>query len=229
MHVHDAIMTRRSIRRFLPKPVPMQSITRILEGAATAPSGHNIQPWKVYVVAGAVKDKISADILAAIASEPADSHVPEFDYYPVNWVEPFIGRRRKLGHELYAILGIARDDKAAREKQMLENYKFFGAPVGLFVTFDRRCATGTFMDVGMFIENILIGARGEGLDTCGQAAFNWYHKVIRKNLPMDDNELLACGISLGFADPNAPENKLMPEKLAVEAFTTFLGFDDMRS
>ena len=108
---------------------------------------------------------------------------------------------------------------------MLENYKFFGAPVGLFVTFDRRCAAGTFMDVGMFIENILIGARGEGLDTCGQAAFNWYHKVIRKTLPMDDTELLACGMSLGYADPAAPENKLMPEKLPVDQFITFLGFE----
>jgi nitroreductase len=225
MNAHDAIMTRRSIRRFLPEPVPRASLMRILEGAATAPSGHNIQPWKVYAVAGAVKDRISAGILSAIANEPAAQHQPEFDYYPINWFEPFIGRRRKLGHELYAILGIAREDKAARERQMLENYKFFGAPVGLFVTFDRRLAAGTFMDVGMFIENILIGARGEGLDTYGQAAFNWYHKAIRKHLAMEDSELLACGISLGYADPNAPENKLMPEKLAVEQFTTFLGFE----
>ena len=225
MHVHEAIMSRRSIRRFLPTPVPMESLNRILEGAAMAPSGHNIQPWKVYAVAGRVKDQISADILKTIATEPADQHQPEFDYYPVNWVEPYIGRRRKLGHELYAILGIGRDDKARREAQMLENYKFFGAPVGLFVTFDRRLATGTFMDVGMFIENILIGARGEGLDTCGQAAFNWYHKVIRRHLPMEDSELLACGISLGLADPKAPENKLMPDKIPVSGFTTYLGFE----
>ena len=226
MHVHEAIMSRRSIRRFLPTPVPMESLNRILEGAAMAPSGHNIQPWKVYAVAGSVKEQLSADILKTIATEPTDQHQPEFDYYPVNWVEPYIGRRRKLGHELYAILGIGRDDKARRESQMLENYKFFGAPVGLFVTFDRRLATGTFMDVGMFIENILIGARGEGLDTCGQAAFNWYHKVIRRHLPMEDSELLACGISLGLADLTAPENKLMPEKIPVAAFTTYLGFEN---
>lgn len=225
MHVHDAIMTRRSIRRFLPKPVPMQSLHRILEGAAMAPSGHNIQPWKVYAVAGRVKEAISADILAAIASETAGTHDPEFEYYPVQWFEPFIGRRRKLGHELYALLGIGRDDKSRREEQMLENFKFFGAPVGLFVTFDRRLATGTFMDIGMFVENILVGARGEGLDTCGQAAFINFHKVIRKHLPMGENELLACGISLGFADPAAPENKLVPEKVKPKQFTTFLGFE----
>jgi nitroreductase len=224
MHVHEAIMTRRSIRRFLSTPVPRDALMRILQGAANAPCGHNIQPWKVYVVTGAVKDAISRDILAA-AAEPPGTYTQEFDYYPVEWVEPFIGRRRKLGHELYAILGIGRDDKPARERQMLENFRFFGAPIGLFVTFDRRLATGTYMDVGMFIENILIGARGEGLDTCGQAAFNWYHKVIRRHLPMPDNELFACGMSIGYADPNAPENKLMPEKLAVEAFTTFHGFE----
>lgn len=225
MNVHDAIMSRRSIRRFLSKPVPREALLRILEGAAIAPSGHNIQPWKVYAVAGGVKAAISADILKAIAGEPADAHQPEFDYYPVEWFEPFIGRRRKLGHELYAILGIGREDKAGREAQMLENFKFFGAPVGLFVTFDRRLAAGTFMDVGMFVENILIGARGEGLDTCGQAAFINFHKVIRKHLPMGDNELLACGISLGFADPSAPENKLLPEKLKPEQFTSFHGFE----
>lgn len=225
MHVHDAIMTRRSIRRFLPKPVPRASLDRILEGAAMAPSGHNIQPWKVYAVAGKVKEAISADILKAIGTEPADTHKPEFEYYPVEWFEPFIGRRRKLGHELYAILGIGREDKARREAQMLENFKFFGAPVGLFVTFDRRLATGTFMDVGMFVENILIGARGEGLDTCGQAAFINFHKVLRRHLPMGDNELLACGISLGFADPTAPENKLLPEKVKPSDFTTYLGFE----
>jgi len=225
MNVHEAIMTRRSIRRFLAKPVPRASLTRILEGAAMAPSGHNIQPWKVYAVAGSVKEGISRDILASIASEPADSHKPEFDYYPVEWFEPFIGRRRKLGHDLYAVLGIAREDKARREAQMLENFKFFGAPVGLFVTFDRRLATGTFMDIGMFVENILVGARGEGLDTCGQAAFINFHKVLRRHLPMGDNELLACGISLGFADPSAPENKLIPEKISVDQFTTFHGFE----
>ena len=225
MDTHDAIMSRRSVRRFLPSPVPRASLMRILEGAAMAPSGHNIQPWKVYAVAGSVQQKISSDILAAIAKDSVEEHQPEFDYYPVNWVEPYIGRRRKLGHELYAILGIGREDKAAREQQMLKNYSFFGAPIGLFVTFDRRLATGTFMDVGMFIENILIGARGEGLDTCGQAAFNWYHKVIRRHLPMDDGELLACGIALGYADDDAPENKLRPEKIAVESFTTFLGFE----
>lgn len=225
MDVHDAIMSRRSVRRFLAKPVPMDSLHRILEGAGRAPSGHNIQPWKTYVVGGDVKDRISRNILAAIADDPPEQHQPEFDYYPTEWFSPFIDRRRATGFGLYNTLGIAREDKAARLAQMNRNYIFFDAPVGIFVSFDRRLATGTYMDIGMFIENILIGARGEGLHTCGQAAFTWFHDVIRKHLPMADEELLACGIALGYEDPDAPENSLRVEKLPVDDYVTFLGFD----
>lgn len=222
MHVHDAIMSRKSVRRFLPRPVPQDSLHRILEGAGRAPSGHNIQPWRIYVLTGAAKGRISSAILKAIEEDPSEDHQPEFDYYPTEWFEPYISRRRKVGFDLYEKLGIAREDRAARDAQMLKNYVFFGAPVGLFVTFDRRLATGTFMDIGMCLENILIGARGEGLDTCGQACFNWFHKVIRAELPMADTELLACGLSLGYADPDAPENRLEADKLKVEEFSIFL-------
>lgn len=224
--VAKAIRTRKSVRRFLPdKPVPMDALRRILEGAAYAPSGHNIQPWKVYALAGAAKHALSADIMTAILSAPPEAHTPEFDYYPTEWHEPYIGRRRKLGYDMYGTLGIARDDKPAREAQMNRNYIFFDAPVGLFVTMDRRLATGTFMDIGMFIENILIGARGEGLHTCGQAAFTWFHDIIRRHVGMADTELLTCGIALGYEDESAPEAKLVVDKLGVDEFTTFLGFD----
>lgn len=226
MDVHEALMSRRSVRKFLPRPVPMASLRRILAGAGMAPSGHNIQPWKVYVVTGAVKDRLSAGILQAIANDPPEQHQPEFDYYPTEWFSPYIERRRATGFGLYDTLGIAREDKAARQAQMNRNYIFFDAPVGMFVGFDRRLATGTYMDIGMFIENILIGARGEGLHTCGQAAFTWFHDVIRRHLPMPDEELLACGIAVGFEDTEAPENSLRVDKLDVDAFTTFLGFDD---
>jgi nitroreductase len=229
MLAQDAIRTRRSVRRFLPDAVPRATITRILADAGRAPSGHNTQPWKAYVVTGAVKDRITAEILEMVAAEPWEQRKPEYDYYPVTWVEPFIGRKRKLGHDLYRTLGIAREDKAARERQMLENFKFFGAPVGIFITFDRRMATGTFMDVGMFIENIMIGARGEGLDTCGQAIFTWVHDIVRRHLPIPPEEILACGIALGHADPDAIENKLIVDKLPVEAYASFHGFEDQPS
>ena len=222
MQVQDAIMSRRSVRKFLPKPVPMDSLRRIIEGAGMAPSGNNIQPWKLYVVGGAKKDAISADILDAIANGNQDDYQPEFPYYPTKWFEPFKSRRQETGFGLYDKLGIARDDRAARNAQMNRNYEFFDAPIGLFVAFHRDLATGTYMDIGMFIENILIGARGEGLHTCGQAAFTWFHSVVRKHLEMPDEELLACGISMGFEDEGAVENEFRVSKLAIEEFTTFL-------
>ncbi len=220
--VHAAITSRRSIRRFLPTEVPQDALVRILTGAGYAPSGHNIQPWKVYVVRGATKQRITDGILKAIATEPEEAHQPEYDYYPTEWFEPYLERRRRVGHTLYSLLGIERSDKAGRDRQMEENFRFFGAPVGIFVSFDRRLATGTFMDIGMFLQNIFVGARGEGLDTCGQAIFTWYHKVIREILPMGEEELLACGLSIGYADPSAPENRLFTEKLALSDYCTFL-------
>lgn len=220
--VHSAITSRRSIRRFLPTEVPQEALERILIGAGYAPSGHNIQPWKVYVVRGETKRRITESILTAIATEPAEMHQPEYDYYPTQWFEPYLERRRRVGHKLYSLLNIDRSDKAGRDRQMAENFHFFGAPVGMFITFDRRLATGTFLDIGMFLQNIFIGARGEGLDTCGQAVFTWYHKVIRRILPMKDEELLACGLSIGYADPTAPENQLFAEKLSLSEYCTFL-------
>jgi len=225
LEVHDAIMSRHSVRKFLPKAVPMESLRRIIEGAGMAPSGHNIQPWKVYVVAGEVKQAISASILTAIAEDPEEMHQPEFDYYPTQWFEPFLARRRATGFGLYNAIGIAREDKQARIDQMNRNFVFFDAPVGIFISSDRRLATGTIMDIGMFIENILIGARGEGLHTCGQAAFNWYHKIIRQHLPMADEEQFACAISIGFEDPDAPENAFRVDKLPIDEYTSFLGFE----
>ncbi|MEM7667638.1 MAG: nitroreductase, partial [Pseudomonadota bacterium] len=175
--VHEALVSRRSVRRFQPDGIPREVIERILLGASYAPSGHNIQPWQVYVVTGATKAKVTEAVLGAIhAGDPPDE---EFDYYPEQWFEPYQNRRRAVGYALYETLGIQREDRARRQAQMLENFRFFGAPVGLFITFDRRLSTGTFMDVGMFIENILIGARGEGLHTCGQVAWCPYHKAIR--------------------------------------------------
>lgn len=217
--VHEALISRRSVRRFLPDAIPRETIERILAGAAYAPSGHNIQPWNVYVVTGATRDQVSKSVLDAIAAgEPKDE---EFDYYPVEWFEPYLGRRRAVGFGLYETLGIKREDKERRVAQMLENFKFFGAPAGLFVTFHRNLSTGTFMDVGMFIENILIGARGEGLHTCGQVAWCEYHKVIRPILGIPDEEMFVCGISLGHEDTSAPENSLRVEKLAPGDFTTW--------
>ncbi len=224
MNVHEALITRRSVRRFLPDALPQETIRRILKGAAYAPSGHNIQPWQVHVVTGAAKDRLSAAVLARIdeTKDDKDANKSEFEYYPVEWFEPYVGRRRATGFGLYEALGIDRKDYERRTAQMLENFRFFGAPVGMFITFDRRLAEGTFMDIGMFIENILIGARGEGLHTCGQVAWCPFHTVIRKELSIPDEQMFVCGISLGYEDESAPENSLRVEKIDIDEFTTWV-------
>ena len=204
MDVYNSLISRRSVRRFLPKEVDQSKIKKILEGAAFAPSGHNIQPWHVYVVTGDKKKKITNEIIKSIESGEAKNFKQEFDYYPTEWYEPYISRRRAVGFELYKLLGIAKDDYEARNKQMQENFHFFGAPVG------------------MFIQSILVGARGEGLHTCGQVAFTKFHSILSKELGFDENEMLVCGVSMGYEDENAPENKLRVEKLTHDQFSTFM-------
>lgn len=224
MHVDEAIRSRKSVRRFLSTAVDGEVVRHILEVAARAPSGNNVQPWRVYAVAGAARQRLCDDILTAAKDDP-DRHQPEYAYYPTTWVEPYLARRRSCGYGLYATLGIARDDTAARERQMLRNYEFFDAPVGLLVTLDRRLNTGSFMDLGMFIQNVLVAARAQGLHTCAQAAFAWFHKVARQHLPISDHEILTCGIALGHEDLAAPENAFITERAGVDEFTSFHGFD----
>lgn len=223
MHVDDAIRSRKSVRRFLPTPVPVSVVRHILEVSARAPSGNNVQPWRVYVVAGEPRERLCSAIVQAATSDP-DRHQPEYAYYPTQWVEPYLERRRRCGFGLYATLGIARDDAKAREGQMLRNYVFFDAPVGLFVTLDRRLNTGSFMDLGMFIQNIMVAARAQGLHTCAQAAFAWFHKVVREHLPLSEHEILACGIALGHEDTAAPENAFITERAQPPEFAHFAGF-----
>ena len=222
MNVKEAFVSRRSVRRFLPDSVSKEKIENILEGAAFAPSGHNIQPWHVYVVQGQKKLSITQSIIDAIKDGSSKNMKTEFDYYPTEWFEPFVSRRRAVGFELYKLLEIGRDDFEARDKQMQENFHFFGAPVGMFITMDKRLATGTFMDVGMFIQSILVGARGEGLHSCGQVAFTKFHTLIAEQLEFKENEMLVCGVSIGYEDTSAPENALRVEKFQYSDFTTFL-------
>lgn len=223
MHVDEAMQSRRSMRRFLPTAVPQSVVRHILQVAARSPSGNNIQPWRVHVVAGTARDKLCRDLLQAATDSP-ERYRAEYDYYPTQWFEPYLERRRRCGFALYETLRIGRNDRERREEQMLRNYLFFDAPVGLLVTLDRRLSAGSYMDIGMFIQSILLAARGQGLHTCPQAAFATFHEVVRKHLPLTDEELLVCGIALGYADPDAPENGLVTEREPVESFASFHGF-----
>ena len=220
--VDAAITSRRSVRGFLPTPVPEATIREILEVAARAPSGTNLQPWKVHVLTGAARQRLGEAILAAY-DDPAEraQHTEEYDYYPREWVSPYIDRRRKIGWDLYGLLEIGKTDKDKMHAQHGRNYVFFDAPVGFIFTIDRILAQGSWLDYGMFLENIMIAARGRGLDTCPQAAFTPFHRVIRRELRLGDHEAVVCGMALGHADPGAVANRLTTVRASVDEFTTF--------
>jgi nitroreductase len=221
--VDAAITTRRSIRAFLPTPVPRETIEGILEVAARAPSGTNTQPWKVYVLTGEAKVALSRKIRAAYDdAQVRETHTEEYAYYPTEWKSPYIDRRRKIGWDLYGLLNIGRADKERMHAQHGRNYEFFDAPVGLIFTIDRILQQGSWLDYGMFLQNIMIAARGRGLDTCPQAAFIQFHRVIAEHVGAPDNEQVVCGMSLGHADPDAVENTLVTERASVVAFARFL-------
>jgi len=221
--VDAAITSRRSIRAFLPKPVAREDIEAILQVAARAPSGTNTQPWKVYVLTGEKRERLSSRILAAYA-DPAQNkeHTEEYAYYPREWVAPYIDRRRKVGWDLYALLGLTRENKAGMAAQHSRNYTFFDAPVGFIFTIDRIMEQGSWLDYGMFLQNIMVAARGRGLDTCPQAAFTQFHRIIADELDLPENETVVCGMSLGYADRDKIENSLVTEREPVAKFVKFV-------
>jgi len=221
--VDAAITSRRSIRAYTPQPVAREDILQILQVAGRAPSGTNTQPWKVYVLEGERKQELSSAILA-IHNDPEQArlHTEEYAYYPREWVSPYIDRRRKVGWDLYALLGLTRDNKAGMAAQHGRNYEFFGAPVGLIFTIDRIMEQGSWLDYGMFLQSVMVAARGRGLDTCPQAAFTQYHRVIGSVLNIPENETVVCGMALGYADTTKIENSLITERMRVEEFVKFV-------
>ncbi|MYM83071.1 nitroreductase [Duganella sp. FT50W] len=221
--VDAAITSRRSIRAYLPTPVAREDIEQILRVAGRAPSGSNTQPWKVYVLQGERKQQLSAAILAA-HNDPAQAalHKEEYAYYPLAWVAPYVDRRRKVGWDLYALLGLTREDKAGMAAQHGKNYAFFGAPVGLIFTIDRVMAQGSWLDYGMFLQSIMVAARARGLDTCPQAAFTQYHRIIAEQLALPEGETVVCGMALGVADLSKIENSLSTERMAPQEFVKFV-------
>jgi nitroreductase len=221
--VDTALITRRSVRAFLPAPVPRQTIEEILAVAARAPSGTNTQPWQVHVLSGAAKQALSREIRAAFDDpEQRALHTEDYAYYPTQWRSPYIDRRRKVGWDLYSLLGIGKADKARMHEQHGRNYDFFGAPVGLMFTVDRVMEKGSWLDYGMFLQSVMVAARGRGLDTCPQAAFTQFHRIIARHLGLSADQMLVCGMSLGYADPSAIENTLVTDRAPVSEFVRFI-------
>lgn len=221
--IDRAINARRSVRAFLDTPVDLAVVREILQVASRAPSGTNTQPWKVYVLTGDAKARLSAEIVETFLDPvKAAHHHEEYDYYPKEWIEPFIGRRRKVGFDLYGLLGLGKDDKAGMKQQHARNYQFFDAPVGLIFTIDRIMGKGSYLDYGMFMENIMVSAIGHGLATCAQAAFNQFHQIIERQLNLPANEAVVCGMALGYEDKKAVVNTLKTARVPVDEFVTFV-------
>jgi nitroreductase len=222
--VDRIIRARFACRAFTGRPVPQQTITDILEVARFAPSGANIQPWRVYVVSGARKDEISCALLRA-HEEARDQHTSEYQYYAPQLPEPYLSRRNQFGRLFYGSLDIQQSDTAGRARQTAKNYGFFGAPVGLIVTIDRRLEQGSWLDLGMFIQNVMIAAGARGLQTCPQETFAKYHALLRKLLPILPEEMVVCGMSIGFAEGDCLNKGSLMPKAAVEEFAQFIGFE----
>ncbi|MDP3701457.1 MAG: nitroreductase [Hylemonella sp.] len=227
MTVDEAIQTRMSVRAFTPQAVAPELIQGILQVASRAPSGTNTQPWKVYVLRGASRDSLVEKVCAAheaLRVDPtlATEYREEYDYYPEKWVSPYIDRRRENGWGLYGLLGIGKADKDKMHAQQQRNFRFFDAPVGLMFTLDRVMGRGSLVDYGMFLQNIMLAARERGLHTCPQAAWNGFAKIILPHIGAGPEEMLVCGMALGYADASAVVNSFHTPRVPAEQFTHWL-------
>ncbi|RYY84496.1 MAG: nitroreductase [Comamonadaceae bacterium] len=225
--VAAAIESRFSARAFLPTPVPRPVIERLLALASRAPSGTNTQPWKVYVLQGASRDSLVEKVCAAhdaVAADPslAATYSEEYDYYPREWKSPYIDRRRENGWGLYGLLGIVKGEKAKMHAQHQRNYRFFDAPVGLMFTVDRIMGQGSLVDYGMFLQTLMLAARAEGLHTCPQAAWNPFAKLILPHVGAGPDEMVVCGMALGYADESEKVNTFHTPRDPVAGFARWL-------
>ncbi|MAZ02761.1 MAG: hypothetical protein CMN56_06450 [Sneathiella sp.] len=224
MHVEEAIRSRRSIRAFTDQEVPREKIEKILEISQRAPSGTNTQPWHTYVCTGEVKDAISRDVLTLVEQNAARKY-EEYDYYPAEWKDIHRDRRRGVGWSLYGLLGIEKGDRERTAKQSKRNFIFFDAPVGLFFTVDSYLMRGSWFDAGLYMQTVMLAARGEGLHTCPQAAWITFQEPIFRHLGIPDDQVLVSGMAMGYEDTSAIENTLVSDREDVANVTHYIGFD----
>jgi nitroreductase len=217
-----AILERRSIRGFRPDPIPHAVVEHLLDVAARAPSGTNIQPWRLLALSGAPLAAFTEGVVAAFRAGEEDGI--ELPYYPATLFEPYLARRRKIGWDLYGLLGIARGEREKARAHLERNLRFFGAPVGMLLLADRRLEIGSWLDLGMFVQNIAIAARARGLDSCAMAIFAEYPRAARRLLGIAEQDRIVCGIALGYEDVGEPANALRTERVAAAEFTEFRGF-----
>lgn len=223
MRVSEAIASRRCVRAFLDTEVPEAVLHRVVKLAARAPSGGNLQPWRIYVLKGAPLADLKARMRQRLAVDPAPDP-SEYAIYPENLWEPYRTQRFRVGEMMYAELGIPRERRDARIAWFRHNYDFFGAPAGLFCYIDRRMGPPQWSDLGMYLQNVMLLLREEGLDSCPQECWSTYNRVVAETLSPPPELMLFCGMAIGFADKSAPVNRLQTERVPLDEFATFLGF-----
>ena len=224
MHVHEAVATRFACRAYLPTPVPEQTVRDILERAARAPSGGNLQPWRVHALAGQKLEQLKALVRARPELLPRGEGA-EYNIYPPDLQEPFRGRRTQVGAALYQSIGVAREDRPGRYRQFGRNFEFHGAPVGLLFCIDRGMGPPQWSDLGMYIVTVMLLAREQGLHSCGLEAWTHWHQTVYSFLDLPPDSMLFCGLALGFADLAAPINAWRAPREPLAAFATFSGFE----
>jgi nitroreductase len=218
--VSDAIFSRHSCRSFTAQSVAAATVRQLLETARFAPSGGNLQPWMVHVLSGASMARFRAQLTPKFLANPLGG-AAEYHVYPPELKEPYRSRRHKNGEDLYRLIGIPREDKAARHRQFAQNYNFFGAPVGMFFFLDRIMGPPQWSDLGMLIQNIMLLAREQGLETCAQESWAIWHKEVVDFLSVDPSLMLFCGLALGYGDDAAPINRLRTDRAAFDEFAVF--------
>ncbi len=224
MKLSDAVDQRMSVRAFTPERPPRSVVEDILRRAARAPSGGNLQPWRVHVLTGQPLAALLADV-AGILADPARRETPEYDVYPKDLWDPLRTRRFQAGEDLYATLGVPREDRAGRLTQFANNFRLFGAPVGLFFILDRRVGPPQWSDMGMLMQTVMLLAVAAGLDTCAQEAWSQFPRTIARHLDLGEHEMLFSGMALGYRDATHPINSLRTRREALEDFTVIRGYD----
>ena len=217
MDVIEAVQARRSVRRFRPDPVDDAVLRTLVASAARAPSGGNVQPWRIYVVNGDAMARLRAHL-----AEQPPLEVPEYDIYPKGLTEPYRANRFQLGEQMYATVGIAREDKEGRMRQFAHNNDFFGAPAALFCFLDRQMGPPQWSDAGMYLQTFMLLAVEQGLATCPQEYWAVRHEAVRSFVGAPAQEMLFCGVSVGYEDSEAPINSLRSERMPLEQWATFL-------
>ncbi len=223
MQLTEAIRSRKTVRQFTDQSVSADIVIDILETAKWAPSGGNLQPWNVHVLTGEPLKAFTEDIQQKLSANGEED--PEYQVYPPDLKDPYKTRRRVVGQALYELIGVPRDDTPGKLKQLAKNFEFFGAPVGMFFVMDRQMEIGQYVDLGMFMQNIMLLARDKGLHTCPQEAWARWPKSTAEFLNISDEEMVFCGMALGYMDESATINKLKSERASLDDFATLIGFE----